>query len=141
MYTVVGLIKENGKITGFRVVDHNTLEYMDISEANARSMIRKITNIKIHNGEIRGKSGVLDRYGEVGDTNTTYTVLYVLLKGDKKIGYEVANNNGNIKRFSIDKVMELHSKGKITNAKINGAGLSPVKGTFEMKEIQPKKKV
>ena len=139
MYTVVGLIMNGEKISGFRVIKHDTLERLDVSKSEAKELVRQFTNLKLHNGHLRGKSGVLDKYGIVGSDETKYTILHVLTINGNKVGFEVADNNGNIKRYTTDTIMKIYDAGKITNGRLNVNGISAIKGTFAEKEVKVKR--
>jgi len=139
MYTVVGRITSGERIKGFRIVDQDTLEWLDISKEEAKARVKEFTNLKIHGGELKGKNGILSKYGIVGGSDKTYTILYVIERDGVKVGYEISDNEGVINRCSVDTVLKLYSSGKITNARMNNKGLSPIKGTFPIKEIIGKK--
>lgn len=138
MLTVVGLIKSEDIITGFRVINNITQEIMDIDKKEAYNNILKFTNLKICNDKLKGKSGVLSKYGVVGGESLTYTLLAELEMNGHRVGFEVSDNNGNIKRFNTETVFRIHRDGKLTNGRLNVNGVSLIKGTLYKKRIRKK---
>lgn len=135
MLTVVGLFRSGENITGFRVVNNKTLEVIDIGNKEAYNSIRRFSNIKISNGRIKGKSGVISKYGVVGSDDRNYTILAEIVDNGNRLGFEVADNCGNIKRFNTKTIERIHRDGKLTNGRLNVNGISLIKGTLYKKEI------
>ena len=134
---MVGKYITDELIAGFRIINIETLKTEDITIAKAVERVRDITNLKMgNNDEIIGGSGKLDRYGVVNGSDKKYTVLCIVKKHDKIIGYCISDNDGNIKTVSVNTLNALYRNGKITNCRINVNGLSLVKGAFPVIEYK-----
>ena len=142
MYTMVGKIVKDGVLVGFRVIDLDTYNISDISLRDTKEIIRDISNLKINRaGSILGKSGKLERYVNIGDSDKRYTVLAVIKSNEQVIGYKVSDNDGTINNLKKSTVENLYIKEKVTNCRMNVNGLSLIKGTFHEAKLKEKREV
>lgn len=129
--------------SAFRIMDTASKQVMDVPYNSLLSVVRakKATVINVemtsgYNGKLKGKNGAFDRYTKIIDGQIVGNSKMIILKELGSVGYEAVDHLGNVKKLSLQDVIDYAKKVGIANGKLvqrpgGTEFISPISGTYE----------
>lgn len=134
MLIMISVINIGNKVFGYRILDTESKEYMDIPRVFLRKMIqagKSIENIKLDGGKIKGFNGNIDRYTHIdlGNKKPIGRESLVILYRTTKESYIVSNYYGIIIEMGVSELLNYN----IANGKVhNCSRISPICGKYKL---------
>lgn len=118
---MIAVIKENNKMVKARVIDTALKEMADMEVQCIIAGIldgKKIENLTVVNGELKGVGGAIERYGVLG-VSQSITIIGVIEIQDVGINiYKIADTKGKISMVSEKNLIALSNSCTIANGKV-----------------------
>lgn len=130
---LIGIAKNNKKYIGFRLLDVDNKQVIDVTSDNLKLAISKnkikVENIELSNGEIKGINGSLDRYPIIDGSLNSKSVIIIEKNNDNT--FKCCNYLGKIADIPENKLVEYSKLYGIANGKIVNNHISSISGTYE----------
>jgi len=132
------------KIIGFRLLDYNTREFMDVPYDNAAQVLRAgkahIDGLELSGGKLKGTNGVLSRYPKLIGGKLSGNNNIIILKQLEDVGYTVSDWQGTIKSYRNADIIKLSETMQISNGKVvtreDGTKfISAINGSYEQQDL------
>ena len=130
---------KNKEPEGFRVMDINTGQVMDVTYAALYNVIKSkqaiVVNVEVDGNKLKGSNGTFDRYPKLVGGKLRGESKMIVMKELGTIGYEVCDHTGRIQRFSIADAIKCADSFGVANGKLvkmaNGTTyISPISGEY-----------
>lgn len=124
-FFMVGIYKERGKITGFRLLGYSEGAEPEIKDVNYTAVFQaisankiKISNLEVKSNCLTGVNGATSRYGVVGKTRALVILRELADDNGVTQGYVCADTSGAVRNMRVNEVIDFSDKYGIANGRI-----------------------